>query len=77
MRSELTVQYDSIEGYMRLENDKAENLRFELILENPTWQRPGQTPTIAVRKYANNIKLPAKMTNALAMDSALPLLYHG
>ncbi|MBL7214985.1 MAG: LptF/LptG family permease [Phycisphaerae bacterium] len=75
-RKTLTVQYDSIEGYMALENDKSEDLRFELILENPTWQRPGQTPTIAVRKYANNIKLPSGIEDALVMDNIMTTIDH-
>lgn len=70
-RQALTVQYDSTEGYMTLESDKSEDLRFELVMENPTWKRPGQTPTIAVRKYANNIKPPERIQEALAMDNIM------
>lgn len=68
-RNSLTVQYDSTEGYMTLENGSTEDLRFELILKNPTWKRPGQSPTIAVQKYANNIMPPQKIQDAIAMNT--------
>ncbi len=71
MQHSVTVQYTSTEGYITIENEKSETMRFELILENPTWQRPGQTSTIAVRKYANNIQLPAHIGEAIEMDTIM------
>jgi lipopolysaccharide export LptBFGC system permease protein LptF len=71
MQNSVTVQYNSSKGYITLENEKSENIRFELILENPTWQRPGQTATIAIRKYANNIKPPEYIESALKVDTIM------
>ena len=74
-RNSLTVRYDSIEGYMTLESDEVEDLKFELILNNPTYTRVGQetepVKLIDMRKYANNIKVPHDIEDALKMDNIL------
>lgn len=73
IRNTLTVKYNSEEGFMSLENDGPE-LRLEMALNNPTWQREGQSPFIAVRKYESNIRFPSPLAASLESDNLLALL---
>ncbi len=70
-RFSLEVQYESAEGYMTIENDKIDEIRYELVLKNPTWERPGQGKRLAMQKYANNIEAPQKITASLGMPGII------
>jgi lipopolysaccharide export LptBFGC system permease protein LptF len=73
LRNALTVKYNSQQGFISLVNDGAQ-LRLEMALENPTWQREGQTSFVAVRKYVGNIRFPSPLAASLQTESLLGLL---
>ncbi len=68
----IQIQYDCTKGVITIENEKTENLRFELRLENPSYQRLGESAgpvrLIDVYKFANNIMPPQKIEDTLAMN---------
>ncbi|MCE5185805.1 MAG: LptF/LptG family permease [Planctomycetaceae bacterium] len=73
LRNAMTVKYNSQQGYLSLENEES-SLRLGMILENPTWQRQGQSSFIATRRYVSNIRFPDPLANAIGTDQLLPLL---
>ncbi|MBC8378797.1 MAG: LptF/LptG family permease, partial [Planctomycetes bacterium] len=68
VRNSLTVRFDSAVGYMKIEDEENENIKFELILENASWEYSGQVRRIDIQKYANDIEVPPKIANSLKLD---------
>jgi lipopolysaccharide export LptBFGC system permease protein LptF len=68
-RDVLEVQFESSKGHLEVENANAEEIRFGILLENPSWQRSGQPKRIMVQKYAGNIKPPAAMRSLLTIEN--------
>ena len=64
------IQYDCQDGYITIENS-GEDLRFEIHLDSPTWQRAGLEPRMAVRKYIPNIKSPEHLYQPLKTENIL------
>lgn len=64
-----TIEYNSVEGHLLIEDEQSEDLRFNIILENPSWRRSDQIDGIAPSKYAGNIKLPEHLSSKLTMDN--------
>lgn len=73
LRNTMTVKYNSGQGFLSLENDGPQ-LRLEMVLENPTWERSGQAPFVAVRKYVSNIRFPMPLADSLKTEDLLTLL---
>lgn len=72
-RNTLTVRYNSQEGFMVLESTGPQ-LRLEMTLENPTWQREGQSSFVSVRRYIPGIRFPSPLTESLQTEDLLGLL---
>jgi lipopolysaccharide export LptBFGC system permease protein LptF len=73
VRNTMTVKYNSNEGFIALTNDGPQ-LRLELVLRNPTWQREGQSSFVSVRRYVPNIRFPAHLAESLKTDNLLQRL---
>jgi lipopolysaccharide export LptBFGC system permease protein LptF len=74
LRNSLTVQYDSEKGVISLEGDTAEDLRLEMTLESPIWQRPGVPQGRSLQKYVNNIRFPKQLAAMVTTDNLLSTL---
>ena len=66
-----TILYTSSAGEITIENPGAEQIRLEMLLENPVWERPGQITRRSVNKYVNNIELPDTLMPALTTENIL------
>lgn len=71
--SGVTVKYTSEKGSIALESE-AENLRLEINLENPSWERPGVRPGKAVGKFANNIRFPKQFSPVPSIDKTMEVI---
>ncbi|MHC4552589.1 MAG: LptF/LptG family permease [Planctomycetota bacterium] len=67
---ETYIQFDSESGFIAVDNSGT-NIRFELHLESPAWQRAGLKPQLSVHQYFPNIKPPAHIVAPLAMTNIL------
>lgn len=72
-REGLTVVYSSQEGYAAMEGD-ASNLRLELVMIRPAWERTGGIRGTTPRKYVNGVALPESLAETLRMDNLLETL---
>lgn len=73
LRNALTVQYDSDKGVLSLEGE-GEDLRLEMTLDSPSWQRPGAPSGRSLQKYVNNVLFPGDLAEMVATDHLLPKL---
>jgi len=73
VRNALTVTYNSSEGSLVLTHDGPQ-LRLELALKNPTWQREGQSSFVSVRRYVPNIRFPSHLGESLQTENLLQML---
>ncbi len=73
-REGLTVRYTSQSGSMSLQ-DNSENLRLELLLDRPAWERTGGITGTTPRKYVNDVLYPkplaAKLETAALLETLL------
>ena len=63
-----TIEYNSTEGHLLVEDEQSEDLRFNVVLDNPSWRRSDQINRIAPSKYAYNIGLPENLSSELEME---------
>ena len=66
------VRYKSREGTVLLESDGT-NLRLELVLETPVWERTGQVRDRGSmpKKYVNNVAFPTEFAEEMEADNLL------
>ena len=69
-RPDLTVEYTCNNGQISIEN-QGEDLRFEMILENPSWKRPGIPTGKAVAEYFTNLRFPKTISGSVNMNGIL------
>lgn len=72
-REGLTVAYASREGFTAMEGDGA-NLRLEIVMDTPTWQRTGGISGTTLRKYVSDVVFPESLTRMLEIDNLLETL---
>ncbi|HOK95405.1 MAG TPA: LptF/LptG family permease [Anaerohalosphaeraceae bacterium] len=70
LRNSLTIQYDSPRGVLAFELEGGD-LRLEMTLDNPLWQRPGVPSGRSLQKYVNNIRFPEKLAGLIPADQFL------
>lgn len=71
---ETQIQFDCADGYMAIESS-GDDVRFELNLESPTWQRAGLEPRMSVHQYFPNIKPPDHLIQPLSTDNILATIH--
>ena len=72
-RDGLMVRYESQKGTVALEGDGA-NLRLELVLDRPSWERTGGIRGRALRKYASDVAFPEPLAGQLEIENLLTTL---
>lgn len=71
-REDLAVRYVSRSGDNRISlQDDGQNLRLEMSLEAPAWERTGGIRGTALRKYVNDVDYPEAIADRLGIDNLL------
>jgi lipopolysaccharide export LptBFGC system permease protein LptF len=72
-RDGLTVRYESQKGTIALEGDGS-NLRLEVVLDRPSWERTGGIRGRAMQKFAGDIAFPEPLADQLKIETLLKTL---
>lgn len=72
-RDGLTVRYESQSAAMTLQGE-SEQLRLELMMDAPAWERAGQIRGRALQKFVNDVDYPETLADRLDADGLLDTL---